>query len=121
MGKDEIKSRIEELRRLIRKADRDYYELNQPTVGDRDYDMWEAELLRLEDENPEFRSDSSPVRKVAGGVSEGFAKVTHSPPMQSLDKTHKRSDLEDFDSFVRAQLAAAHQARPRHDQICHLP
>ena len=23
--------------------------------------------------------------------------------------------------FVRAQLAAAHQARPRHDQICHLP
>ena len=107
MGKDEIKSRIEELRRLIRKADRDYYELNQPTVGDRDYDMWEAELLRLEDENPEFKSDSSPVRKVAGGVSEGFAKVTHSPPMQSLDKTHKRSDLDDFDSFVRAQLAQA--------------
>ena len=48
MTKDEIQLRIAELRGLIAKANRDYYDLAQPTVGDRDYDLWEAELLRLE-------------------------------------------------------------------------
>ena len=104
MTKSEIEKRIAELRGLIEKANRDYYDLHQPTVGDRDYDLWEAELLRLEKENPEFATDDSPVRNVAGGVSEGFAKVTHEPPMQSLDKTHSKEELSDFDSYVRAQL-----------------
>ena len=96
MTKNEIQLRIAELRALIEKANRDYYDLHQPTVGDRDYDMWEAELLRLEKENPEFAADDSPVRNVAGGVSEGFAKVTHEPPMQSLDKTHSTAELSDW-------------------------
>ena len=57
MGNQNIVKRIAELRALIEKANRDYYDLHQPTVGDRDYDMWEAELLRLEKENPEFATD----------------------------------------------------------------
>ena len=101
MTKTEIQARIGELRRLIEKANHDYYDLHQPTVGDRDYDLWEQELLRLEDENPEFRDAASPVRNVAGGVSEGFAKVRHDPPMQSLDKTHAKGELAEFDAFVR--------------------
>ena len=101
MDKSEAKARILELRALIEKANRDYYDLHQPTVGDRDYDLWEQELLRLEDENPEFASDASPVRNVAGGLLDGFAKVTHDPPMQSLDKTHAKGELAEFDAFVR--------------------
>lgn len=101
MTKDEILSRIRDLRALIAKANHDYYDLHQPTVGDRDYDLWEAELLRLEDENPEFADAASPVRNVSGGVTEGFAKVTHNPPMQSLDKTHAKPELADFDAFIR--------------------
>ena len=105
MTKAEIQARIAELRRLIEKANHDYYDLHQPTVGDRDYDLWEAELLRLEDANPEFRNAASPVRNVAGGVSEGFAKVTHHPPMQSLDKTHAKGELAEFDAFVRRTVS----------------
>ena len=105
MTKAEIQARIAELRRLIEKANHDYYDLHQPTVGDRDYDLWEAELLRLEDANPEFRNAASPVRNVAGGVSEGFAKVTHHPPMQSLDKTHAKGELAEFDAFVRRRVS----------------
>ncbi len=105
MKKTEVKARINELRRLIEKANHDYYDLHQPTVGDRDYDLWESELLRLEDENPEFRDAASPVRHVAGGVSEGFAKVTHHPPMQSLDKAHAKGELAEFDAFVRKTVS----------------
>ena len=101
--KSSIEKRIAELRGLIEKANRDYYDLAQPTVGDRDYDMWEAERLRLEKENPEFATADSPVRNVAGGVSEGFAKLAHEPPMQSLDKTHSKEELADFDTMVRKE------------------
>lgn len=96
-----VQARIAELRRLIEKANHDYYDLAQPTVGDRDYDLWEQELLRLEAEHPEYATPDSPVRRVAGGTSEGFRKVTHEPPMQSLDKTHAKGELAEFDAFVR--------------------
>lgn len=98
-------SRIAELRRLIEKANRDYYDLARPTVGDADYDAWERELLRLEAERPDLATPDSPVRKVAGGVSEGFAKVVHDPPMQSLDKTREKDELLAFDAFLRRELA----------------
>ena len=101
MDKANAKARIEELRALIEKANHDYYDLHQPTVGDRDYDMWEQELLKLEADFPEFADASSPVQNVAGGLLEGFAKVKHDPPMQSLDKTHAKSELAEFDAFVR--------------------
>ena len=101
MDKANAKARMAELRALIEKANHDYYDLHQPTVGDRDYDMWERELLKLESDYPEFAAADSPVRNVAGGLSEGFAKVTHDPPMQSLDKTHAKAELAEFDAFVR--------------------
>ena len=99
------KARIEELRRLIVKANHDYYDLHQPTVGARDYDLWERELLQLEAAYPQFADAASPVRQVSGGVSEGFSKVRHEPPMQSLDKTHAKEELADFDRFIRDQLS----------------
>lgn len=118
MSKQEIKARIDELRKLIEKANRDYYDLAQPTVGDRDYDLWEQELLRLEDENPEFKDEASPVRQVAGGVTEGFAKVTHNPPMQSLDKTHAKGELADFDAFIRKTVSGfTYVVEPKVDGI----
>ena len=98
------KARIDELRRLIAKANHDYYDLHQPTVGDADYDLWEKELLALEEAHPEFADASSPVQNVAGGVSEGFAKVVHDPPMQSLDKTHAKGELAAFDAFLRREI-----------------
>ena len=104
MDNEQAKSRIAELRALIEKANHDYYDLHQPTVGDRDYDLWEQELLRLEEEHPEFADASSPVQNVAGGLLEGFAKVTHDPPMQSLDKTHAKGELAEFDAFVRKSV-----------------
>lgn len=105
MEKSAILARMTELRRLIEKANRDYYDLHQPTVGDRDYDLWEAELLKLENENPELATEDSPVRNVAGGVTEGFAKVSHVPPMQSLDKTHAKDELTAFDAMVRKEIS----------------
>ncbi len=97
-------ARIAELRRLIEKANHDYYDLHAPTVGDADYDRWERELLSLEAKYPELADATSPVRNVAGGVLDGFQKVVHNPPMQSLDKTHTKDELKAFDEFLRREL-----------------
>ena len=114
----EAKNRIEELRALIERANHDYYDLNQPTVGDRDYDLWEQELLKLEGGFPQFASVDSPVRKVSGGVSEGFAKVRHEPPMQSLDKTHSFDELRIFDDFITKSIQGfAYLVEPKIDGI----
>ena len=40
MNLQEAAARAAELRRLIEKANHDYYDLAAPTVGDRDYDLW---------------------------------------------------------------------------------
>ena len=114
----DAKARIVELRALIEKANRDYYELHQPTVGDRDYDLWEKELLALEEEFPQFADADSPVRNVASDITEGFAKVRHDPPMQSLDKTHSFGELRTFDDFVTKSITGfTYLVEPKIDGI----
>ena len=118
MSESEAKKRIEELTALIIKANHDYYDLHQPTVGDRDYDLWERELIALEGEFPQLASADSPVKKVSGGVSEGFAKVAHNPPMQSLDKTHSFEELRDFDDFITKSISGfTYLVEPKVDGI----
>ena len=96
--------RIAFLRAEINRHDRLYYVEARPVIGDRDYDLLYEELLRLEREHPEFDDPSSPTHRVSGESIGGFAQVTHSPPMQSLDKTHSRGELADFDAFVRKEI-----------------
>ena len=105
MDKATAEARIEELRKWKEKADYAYYVLNAPIVGDADYDLKERELLRLVQEHPEFDRPDATERNVAGETVDGFAKVPHSPPMQSLDKTHEKGELDAFDAFLRRELS----------------
>ena len=103
--KENIRNRIDFLRAEIERHDRLYYVEARPVIGDRDYDLLYDELLRLESENPEFRSETSPTQRVSGDTVEGFAEVRHSPPMQSLDKVHSKGELADFDAMVRRETS----------------
>ena len=102
----DVQKRIASLREAIAKADREYYDLHQPSIGDADYDRLERELLALEAAYPQYADESSPVRNVSGGTLDGFAKVTHEPPMQSLDKTHTKVELSAFDAFLKKEIPA---------------
>jgi DNA ligase (NAD+) len=104
MPSDATRSRIEFLRSEIDRHDRLYYVEAKPVIGDRDYDLLYEELLKLEREHPEFADPTSPTMRVSGSPLSSFAQVRHDPPMQSLDKTHQRSELEDFDNFIRREV-----------------
>lgn len=96
--------RLEFLRNEIRRHDRLYYVDARPEIGDADYDALYRELEQLEREHPEWASPDSPTQRVGGAPLSAFKQVRHNPPMMSLDKTHSRDDLVDFDGFLRRQL-----------------
>lgn len=112
------KSRMDWLVAEIDRHDRLYYVEARPVIGDRDYDLLYEELLRLEREHPEFLNPNSPTQRVSGGSVTGFSQVRHEPPMQSLDKTHSKEELLDFDAFVRKEIEGfTYNVEPKVDGV----
>ena len=90
----EIKSRILELRNLIIEHNRNYYDLDKNLISDFDYDELLSELIKLENQYPEFQDQNSPSNRVGGGLSNKFNSESHIFPMFSLDNTYSDIELE---------------------------
>src|SRR5690606_30215094 len=93
------------LRATIRELNRQYYELDSPTVPDSTWDQLMAELRRIEDENPSLITPDSPTQVVGGAPSTMFAEVTHAVPMMSLDNAMDVDDLKQWGSRGGRRLA----------------
>ncbi len=98
------KTRLDELRREIRRHDRLYYVDAVPEISDRDYDRLYAELKSLEEAHPDLLTSDSPTRRVGGEPIEGFKSVRHREPMLSIDNTYSADELREFDRRVRKLL-----------------
>ncbi len=96
--------RAAELRQLIGQYDYQYYVLDDPTVGDAQYDRLMVELRALEAQHPDLLTVDSPTQRVSGKVAAGFAEVTHGVPMLSLDNAFEDEDIANFDRRVRERL-----------------
>jgi DNA ligase (NAD+) len=104
MNKEQIRKRIEELTHEIDEHNHRYYVLSDPQIGDYEFDVMLEELVKLEKENPEFLSASSPSQRVGGGITKEFTTVKHRYPMLSLGNTYSMEELADFDERVRKGL-----------------
>jgi len=102
----DLKKRIEQLRKEIRRHDYLYYVLNRPEITDRQYDKLFAELKELEQANPQLITADSPTQRVSGRPLEGFAIVRHNVPMLSMDNTYNADDLKAFDERVAKGLGS---------------
>jgi DNA ligase (NAD+) len=96
--------RIEELRKLIREHDYNYYILAQPVISDYDFDQLLNELIQLESANPQFITPDSPTQRVGSDLTKEFKPVEHKIPMLSLSNTYSEGELIDFDRRVREGL-----------------
>lgn len=103
-NKKEAETRIKELKDILNKSGYEYYVLDNPTMSDFEYDRLMQELIKLEDEFPEFATADSPTQRVGGEVADGFAEVVHTVQMQSLADVFSKDELYEFDSRVRAAL-----------------
>ena len=95
--KEEIKSRIEELRNKIHYHNYRYYVLNDPEISDAEYDQLMRELEALESKYPEFITPDSPTQRIGAEPLEEFGTVTHTIPMLSLSNAFNEQEVLEFD------------------------
>ena len=99
------KERIIQLRRELHEHNYRYYVLNQPTIGDQDFDFMMHELQQLEAKHPEMADENSPTQRVGSDLNAEFQQVEHKYPMLSLANTYNEQDVSDWYESVRKGLA----------------
>lgn len=86
--------RIIQLRKELHEHNHRYYVLNQPVIGDQDFDFLMHELQDLESRHPEMYDENSPTQRVGNDINQQFAQVEHRYPMLSLANTYNRGDIQ---------------------------
>ena len=100
MTSTEAKQKVQELRNTLQEWADKYYDEDSPVVSDFEYDMKMNELKELEKQFPELITKDSLTQKVGGHVKEGFQKVEHEVPLQSLQDIFSFEELEEFSQRV---------------------
>ncbi len=98
-------ARAAELREQLHHHGYRYYVLDDPEIGDDDYDALLDELRRLEAERPELVTPDSPTQRVGGEPVSGLSKVEHDIPMLSLANARSEEELRAWVARMRAHLA----------------
>ena len=87
------RKRMEELIKEIEIHNRNYYELDNPTISDIEYDKLYYELVDLEKEL-NLVLPNSPTQRVGGDVLSGFKKKVHEVRLYSLNKVRSTEELD---------------------------
>ena len=98
---EDAKKRIQELTKIINQANYEYYNLDNPTITDQEYDKYLRELINLEEKYPDLADPNSPSKRVGGEAIDKFNKVTHAIPMISLANVFNEEEIRDFDKRIR--------------------
>ena len=114
MDKKQAEKRIKELRRTVEYHAKKYYDEDKPEITDFEYDMMMLELRTLESQYPELITKTSLTQRVGGTVKEGFQKVEHEVPLQSLQDVFNFEEIEAFDERVKKQAEENEIQNPKY-------
>lgn len=95
-----VRTRVEELKKIIAHHEYLYYVLNKPEITDEEFDKLMVELQSWEKKYPELITPDSPTQRVGGAPLESFEKVNHKIPMLSLENAYSMEELKEWE--VRA-------------------
>ena len=98
---EEIKKRINELSSILKQANYEYYNIDNPSITDQEYDKYLRELINLEEKYPEFADPNSPTKRVGGEAIDKFQKVQHKIPMISLSNVFNEEEIRDFSNRIK--------------------
>lgn len=98
-------TRINQLKQLIAKYDKQYYEDGVSDISDAEYDRLYEEYLEFEKKYPELKDMSdAPTKRVGAGDEAGsttlLPKFTHHTPLLSINKKAKK--LEELKAFYES-------------------
>ena len=101
---DEIYKRVLELNQLLKRYNYEYYQLNESSVSDQEYNRLMDELIELETLYPQYKLPDSPTSHVGGSYSSEFNKIRHNVPMLSLSNVYDENEIEQFNHRVEDAL-----------------
>jgi DNA ligase (NAD+) len=97
--------RAQELRSLLEHHGYRYYVLDDPEIGDHEYDALLDELRAIEAENPELVTPDSPTQRVGAEPVSDLVKVSHPQAMLSLANARSAEELRAWITRMRNHLA----------------
>ncbi len=99
--KPKAEQRARQLRAQIDEANHRYYVLDDPQIGDGEFDALLRELAALEREYPKLLTPDSPTQRVGAPASARFGAYEHARPMLSLANAVCVDELRAFDERAR--------------------
>ncbi len=99
------KERAAELRRILDHHGYRYYVLDDPEIGDDQYDTLIDELRAIEAEHPELVTPDSPTQRTGGEPVSDLEKVRHPQQMLSLANARSAEELQAWIARMRNHLA----------------
>jgi len=117
---NDIQSKINDLSKILEKANFDYYVSQNPTLTDQEYDKFFKELSNLEEKYPQYASSDSPTKKVGGYVENTFNAVVHKRQMLSIGNAFEDEDIEKFAADAKKDLNATnveYSVEPKFDGL----
>ena len=100
-----VAERAEELRRQLAYHGHRYYVLDDPEIGDDEYDKLIDELRGIEAEHPELVTPDSPTQRTGGEPVSDLEKVRHPQRMLSLANARSGEELRAWIQRMRNHLA----------------
>jgi DNA ligase (NAD+) len=101
LTEEEARDELARLAEQIGHHDRLYYTEAAPEISDADYDALRRRNTAIEARFPELIRADSPSRRIGAAPATGFAKVTHSRPMLSLENAFEEADVREFFAGIR--------------------
>jgi len=104
MEQNSVYERIKQLRKDLELHNFRYYVLNDPLVTDYEYDRLMEELIRLEQDHPEFADPFSPSVRIGDDRNQEFTQREHATAMFSLSNSYQLEEIYDFDQRIRKSV-----------------
>ncbi len=110
-------ARAKELRSALEHHAHRYYVLDDPEIGDDEYDRLLDELRALERDHSQLVTPDSPTQRVGGEPVGRLEKVKHLEPMLSLGNARSEQELRAWVERMRNHLAREGIASPRFSYV----
>ena len=118
MNKQQVKNRIDKLKKEINHHRYLYHVLDKQEISDAALDSLKHELYELEQKYPEFITSDSPTQRIGGKPLSKFTKIKHKVPQWSFNDAFEKEEIIDFDKRVKKNLML--EADKKIDYNCEL-
>ncbi|MCX6760593.1 MAG: NAD-dependent DNA ligase LigA [Candidatus Nealsonbacteria bacterium] len=108
MDKQQVKQRIEKLKKLINHHRYLYHVLDKEDISGAALDSLKHELYVLEQQYPDFITIDSPTQRVGGDPLKKFKKIEHKVPMLSIEDIFSEKELYDWEEYLKRLAHESH-------------